>query len=198
MSTAVRMILRRIKPSQQVVRRDPAVQPLRLARDHLHVQVAVRQLKARVLPEVPAHVVEHQRALLVRQQAHARGREQENGRVGHLVRGHDVERELEQLPQVLRADVLGPGAEGRHARVHFLAPFLVRVDFGQAVEFVRRGGGARARGVLPAVDVDSGSGGACVEDHAVAVLAHCERSGWGFYSVIGARCCGDKRIMVQP
>ena len=105
-----------IESSQQVIRGDPPVQALRLARNHLHVQIAVWQLKLCRLARIGAYLLQHRFPLEVGQYAHAGGGEEEKGRVRDFVLRDVLERMVEQLvgrvrvrlPQVQAADEAVP------------------------------------------------------------------------------------------
>ena len=73
---AVVVVLRLVKPTQQVVCRDPAVQALCLARNDLHMDVAVWQLKSCALFRELAHLPQYLFSLYSRQYTHACCREQ--------------------------------------------------------------------------------------------------------------------------
>lgn len=104
-----------VEPAQQIVRCDPAVQPFRLSRYDLDIEIAFGQLEFGRSSSVGADFSQQGVSLMIFQEAHAGGGKEENRSVLNFIFWDLLESVLEQLLQVIGADGLRGFAESRNA-----------------------------------------------------------------------------------
>jgi hypothetical protein len=93
-----------VESAQQIVRRDPTIQALRLTGDNLNVQTAVRQQERRIPPRVRANLVQQAPPLVTRYQSHAGGGKQEQRRARYISLRDHIQRMLKQRRKVIGSD----------------------------------------------------------------------------------------------
>lgn len=184
MILAVVMILGTVKSAKQVVCCYPTIQALRLSRNHLDVQIAIRQLEACRFTSEIAHFLQNDFALYSGEYAHAGGGKEKKGRVRNLGSGNDAEGMFKEFLEMFGADVVRVFAKGGYAWMDLLGPLFVRLDLGEALQLCCACVLSRRVTIQPSVNMDARPRGPSVQYNTISPYKT------GVVSYFAALCSG--------